>query len=190
MSSNTPVVNQEEEIWKDVVGYEGLYQVSNFGNVKSLVRTVKKSDGRYMTIGGRILKKAIRRGGYYGACLRKDNSSKTIYNHRLVALAFIENEFNYDCINHKDGCKENNHVENLEWCTRSMNIRHAIDTGLIVHAKGINSSNVKLKPSNVLKIRCLCLDNNMSPKDIALVYGVSVSQVYAIHHRTTWKHLK
>ena len=99
-----------EEIWKDVVGFEG-YKVSNFGNVK----------GKY----GRILKPAKdKKTGYYLVCLHKDKKPHTKTVHRLVAKAFIENPNEYPQVNHRDCVKTNNHVDNLEWCTREENEQH------------------------------------------------------------------
>jgi hypothetical protein len=112
-------------MWKDIVGYEGLYQVDENGNVKSCERN---------TIGKHIKEKIIQGGsysnGYRFVCLRKNgiNSNKSI--HRLVATCFIPNPYNLPMVNHKDGNKLNNHVSNLEWCTAKENLQHAIDTGL------------------------------------------------------------
>lgn len=101
-----------EEIYKDIEGYEGLYQVSNLGNVKSLKNNKTKKE--------KILKPAIR-NGYKKVDLRKNKTKKTYSIHRLVAQAFIENPNNYPCINHKDECKTNNVVSNIEWCSYKYN---------------------------------------------------------------------
>ena len=109
------------EIWKDVDGYEGLYQVSDLGRVK-----------------GKDIKAKNLCQGYHHVGLWKNNEVKSMKVHRLVALAFIPNPENKPCINHKDGNKLNNHVNNLEWCTYSENLKHAYDTGLMKAAwKGI-----------------------------------------------------
>ena len=101
------------EIWKDIEGYEGLYQVSNEGNVKSLARYHVRND--------RILKQSHDKDGYNIVCLTKDNLKKWFRVHRLVAKAFIPNPNNYQVINHKDENPKNNSVENLEWCTIQYN---------------------------------------------------------------------
>lgn len=109
--------NNMEEIYKDIEGYEGLYQVSNLGNVKSLVNN--KGIARE-----KIIKPSICIDGYKRVLLCKDKTIKCFKIHRLVAQAFIENPNNLPCINHKDECKTNNVVENLEWCTQKYNINY------------------------------------------------------------------
>lgn len=107
-----------EEIWKDIPGYEGLYQVSNKGNVRSL------NWGNRGFVRNLYLKKHNR--GYRHVELAKNGKRKAFTVHRLVATAFIPNPNNYQTINHIDEDKTNNTVENLEWCTMSQNMRHTI----------------------------------------------------------------
>lgn len=109
------------EEWRDIKGYEGLYQVSNIGKVKSLARTVMRSNGRLMTIRERILKLRPDKGGYVRVCLSKDAVETDYFVHRLVAIAFIDNPHNLPEVNHKDENKKNNSVDNLEWCTSLYN---------------------------------------------------------------------
>lgn len=112
------------EVWKDVKDYEGLYQVSNLGNVKSLERYAHTSNTRYnkhRLLRERILKPGKNKDGYSVVVLRKDCKGKSYYIHRLVAEAFLPNPHNLPEINHKDENKENNHVDNLEWCTHIYN---------------------------------------------------------------------
>lgn len=108
------------EIWKDVIGYEGLYKISNLGRVKSFVRCTE----------GKILNILFDKKGYPKSHLTKDGKTKYVNIHRLVAKAFITNTENKPCINHIDGNKENNSVDNLEWSTYSENNKHAYDNGL------------------------------------------------------------
>lgn len=116
-----------EEVWKDIVGYEGYYQVSNLGEVKSVdryVATVGNPSGRRL-VKGRILNQSKRtikhEQGYCFVSLSKDNIATTYAVHRLVAQAFIPNPDNLPFINHKDEDKQNNNVDNLEWCTVAYN---------------------------------------------------------------------
>ena len=111
---------EEKEIWKDVIGYEGLYQVSNLGRVKSLPVHRKVGWANYVSK-EKILKQCKNKYGYLSVCLHRGDTQRVVKVHRLVALAFIENPNNYRCINHKNEDKSNNHVHNLEWCTYSYN---------------------------------------------------------------------
>ena len=113
------------EEWRDVVGYEGLYQVSNTGKVKSLERTVwNKGKGCYRTVPERILKADKEGSGYYQVWLSKDGKRGRYKVHRLVAQAFIPNPNNLPEVNHKDEDKANNCVENLEYCSRLYNANY------------------------------------------------------------------
>lgn len=113
-----------EEIWKDIENYEGLYQVSNYGRIKSLEREGTKR----RKINECILSPAKNSCGYKTVVLHKDSIRKTYTVHRLVALAFIPNPDNLPQINHLNEDKENNHVENLEWCTNQYNQNYGTHT--------------------------------------------------------------
>ena len=108
-----------EEIWKDIPEYEGLYQVSNLGNIKSL----EKSKG-WCKIKEKTLKLRIDKDGYYRVILSKNSKPKMFLVHRLVAQAFIPNPNNLPEINHKNEIKTDNRVENLEWCTQLYNLHY------------------------------------------------------------------
>jgi hypothetical protein len=117
------------EIWKDIVGYEGIYQVSNLGRVKSLQRFVKLKQNLNRIVRERILV-PIKRDGYLVVNLSKNNYHKLYIIHRLVASSFIPNLENKKEVNHINGVREDNRLENLEWCTRSENQLHAYQIGL------------------------------------------------------------
>lgn len=114
----------KKEYWKPVVGYEGLYEVSNWGRVKSLERYRKGPNGSIRICKGRILKLRTDKDGYLLVALCKNNIKKTFRVHRLVAEAFIPNPDNLPCVNHKDENKQNNVVSNLEWCSYEYNINY------------------------------------------------------------------
>lgn len=116
-----------------VKGWKGRYEVSNYGSVRSL-----KKDGKYIYL------KQHKYNGYHKVKLIKPEYSKTVVVHRLVAESFIFNSDNKPTVNHKDGNKSNNHVDNLEWCTYKENTRHAIDTGLINFGIMHGSGNIVL----------------------------------------------
>lgn len=112
------MVNKKEEIWKDFKGYEGLYQVSNLGRVKSLERTFLDKIGHKQHIKERILKPKTDRNGYLRVGLSNGNGKpKTLSVHRLVCQAFHKNPENKPSVNHIDENKVNNTASNLEWCT-------------------------------------------------------------------------
>lgn len=116
-----------KERWKDIEGYEGLYQISDHGRVKSLKRVV--SNGTSIRKIPETFRKIVKTE-YYHIHLWKDNKYKLGIIHRLVAQAFIPNPKNKPCVNHIDGNKENNYYKNLEWCTYSENNKHSYDVGL------------------------------------------------------------
>jgi hypothetical protein len=117
------------EEWKAIEGYEGYYQISNLGKVKSLSRK-REGNGKKGIIKERILKTTTNSDGYHCVKLYKNGIKTTYRVHRIVAETFINGIKGKDFVNHRDGNKSNNKVENLEWCTFSENIRHAYDTGL------------------------------------------------------------
>ena len=108
------------EIWKDIEGFEGAYQISNLGNLKSLARLVKNGCG-VRRVSERILTPVIGTCGYYQYPLKQGEKHKTILIHIEVAKAFIDNPYSYSDVNHKDENRLNNNVNNLEWCTRQYN---------------------------------------------------------------------
>ena len=122
------------EIWKDLPGNEGTYQISNLGRVKTLDRVIKCGKNIKKHIPEKVM--AIRsHAGYKTVTIRIDSKTKVCSIHRLVAKTFLPNPNNYKCVNHIDGNKENNAVNNLEWCNYSHNMKHAYRNGLRV-AKG------------------------------------------------------
>ena len=115
-------------VWKSVHGFEGKYQISYDGTVRSMERVVKNKDGT-MTVNERVLKPWVDTWGYKRVCLYKNGKPHQKFVHRLIAEAFIP-PFTGQQVNHIDGDKLNNSVENLEWCTGSENMQHAFRTGL------------------------------------------------------------
>ena len=118
------------EVWKDIRGYEGLYQVSSLGKVKSCEKMIFHFRGGLRKLKEKERKLVFDSDGYLVVDLYKEGKGKMNKVHRLVATAFIENTQNKKCVNHKNGIKSDNKVENLEWCTNSENQIHAFETGL------------------------------------------------------------
>lgn len=121
-----------EEIWKPIKDYEGLYEVSNLGNIKSVKRKAKNRGKGKRIIRERILKPSMDRpNGYYQIKLSKNGKLKTFKIHKLVIEHFLNKISKGLVVNHIDGNKLNNNINNLEICTQKDNIRHAIDNNLI-----------------------------------------------------------
>lgn len=182
-----------EEIWKDIEGYEGLYQVSNFGRVKSL-NIIKFNQFSSYKHKGRVLKLQLnKQTGYMYVNLSKLKSYKTTSIHRLVAKAFIPNPENKSQVNHKDGNKFNNYVENLEWCTQIENSFHAYQNGLNklspLHFKGEEHQRCKLSNKDILNIRSRINYGYGFYAELAREYGVTKENIESIYNRRTWKHI-
>jgi hypothetical protein len=138
------------EVWKDIIGYDGLYQVSNFGNVRSLDRLIDGRNGRFYMRKGSNLSTNTSGNNYVHVLLRINNKSKPFSVHRLVASHFIDNADNLPEVNHKDEIRKNNHVDNLEWCTRKYNVNYG--TGIERRKNNTNYKEIaELKCKKVLQ---------------------------------------
>ncbi len=122
---------------------------------------------------------------YWIVSLFKKGTVKSYRVHRLVANAFIPNPENKPQVNHIDGNKKNNKVENLEWCTASENTHHAYKTGLVCK-KGFNSVGVKLTKKEILEIKTLLKENKLSQRKIAVIYNVTSMTISNIKRGKTW----
>lgn len=128
------------EKWKDIPGYEGLYQVSTSGRVKATQRIILYRNGKIIHRKERILSLANSYGQYYTVGLIKNKKHKTWNVHRLVAMTFIPNPNNLPCINHKDENKYNNLVDNLEWCSYSYNTKYNNSMRVRIDTRNHNQS--------------------------------------------------
>lgn len=154
-----------EEVWKDVVGYEGLYQVSNLGRVKSM-RKSWASHGEKE----HIMRPTKTKGYEYLKLRGNDGVDKSTPVHRLVALAFIPNPNGYKCVNHKDENKLNNNVENLEWCTLAYNFNY----GTARTRQGITYG----KPIEQLTVDGLVIANYCSAEVASKLTGIDSSSIH------------
>jgi hypothetical protein len=114
----------EAEIWKDIIGFEGRYQISNHGNVKSLSRTIIRKDGFISSVKDRILKFRVCKFGYNSVHFYLNEKEYSYKVHRLVAIAFLNKRKDSHQVNHKDGDKKNNYYSNLEWVSNRENVSH------------------------------------------------------------------
>jgi len=165
----------EEEIiiWKKVIGYE-KYEVSNFGIIRNSITKTEKAMTNHNS-------------GYLSTGFCNKYKKETILVHRLVAIHFIPNPDNKRCVNHKDGNKKNNCIENLEWCTHKENNDHAFRNGLKNPAKGDRNASTKLTKEQVLQIREI--GYSMTQRDISKLFNISNSVVYNIRANKIWKHI-
>jgi len=175
--------NIMEEVWKDIAGFEGCYQVSNLGNVKSLYRLVGCAFGAKKSTPEKILKGVSSKHGYLFVNVGKN---KTI--HRLVALAFIPNPDNKPCINHINGIKSDNRLDNLEWCTYSENTTHSYINSLQLPVCGSSNGNAILNETIVKEIIGLISDNYTN-KDISKKMGIASPLISNIRNNRNWNHV-
>lgn len=160
----------ENETWKDIPNYEGLYKVSNLGRIKSF----------YFGI-SRILNPHKMTSGYYSIRLSKDKVSIAKYIHRLVAIAFIENPLEKSSVNHKNGVKTDNNILNLEWATHKENMHHAIKNGLLV-VSGECAATSKLSDKIIIEIRT---NKELNQRELAKKYNVHPSNISLIKNKKT-----
>lgn len=188
-----------EEIWKDIKGYEGLYQVSNLGRVKSLKRVILRNNqhGKYFVEKEeKILKQFIQKKGYLRISLSQNGESKFLQVHRLVAQAFINNPDNKETVNHINGIKTDNSVKNLEWCTNAENLQHSYMIGLRKSNDDILRKN---REKQMVKINQYTLDGkfikkweslNSIQRELGYPYGNIArccNGVYKKSHGYKWK---
>tara|TARA_R110000868_G_C10710495_1_gene749903 strand:+ start:219 stop:722 length:504 start_codon:yes stop_codon:yes gene_type:complete len=158
------------------VGYEGLYKTSSLGRLWSMRLN-------------RFLNPKPTKYGYIRVDITDNKGvEKSLPLHRLVALSFIPNPLNKKFINHKNGIKTDNRVENLEWCTILENTTHAFELGLRNGIRGEKSNLSKLTEKDVLEIRSLFVAIK-SYKKISVIYNTSLSNIYHIVNKSTWKHI-
>ncbi len=170
----------QNETWKFVKGLESLYEISSFGNVRSLDRVVmtKRGNVKYK---GKALCATINPSGYPVFSVK----NKTYFIHVEVAKAFIPNIEGKKEVNHIDGVKLNCHVSNLEWATRHENIAHAFKTGLIVTTRGEKQSQTKLTKEIVLDI----MNSKDTVRALGAKYGVGHSCIVSIKTGKSWNHI-
>jgi len=171
---------------KQIPGWEGYYAASDTGEIISLERRVKLRNGQVRLYQRRVLRQTAVRG-YLKVALRRPGIKKDMTVHRAVLLAWVPQHGDRAQVNHIDGNKHNNRLDNLEWCTQAENNEHARQNGL-VDLRGENAHSAKLTDDAVRKIRS---DSERGVKDsyMAAEYGVSRRTINAVVNRRTWKHI-
>lgn len=192
MSDNTIgkiAENRMYEIWKPISGYshyEGLYLISNLGRVYSKDRYVQTRWGGVTIRPGRMLCiHTFKDTGYQYVSLTSGKHSNNALLHRLVALAFIPNPDNKPTVNHKDGNKKNNKVDNLEWCTRKENTHHAIEHGLMKCSDKNHMKDMSKVRGRQLSKRIRCVETGKvyeSIKECALDMNMRVWDIYEYNY--------
>lgn len=175
------IIQLEEEKWRPIKGYEGLYEISNYGSVKSFKKYPE----------GKIMKPKKDKDGYLHLGIRDSNRKRKFYRiHRLVAEAFIINPKPelYDIVNHKDNDVSNNYVTNLEWCDTTYNNKHRFSHGN-ASLKGENHSQALLTEEQALEIYKLSWNGTLSQPEIGRMFGVSRGAVSSIKYGDTWTHV-
>lgn len=175
------------ELWKHARGYENLYLVSNLGRVKAVTRIVTRSNGRPYTINSKILKPAQDSCGYLRVALMKNGKLNTEKVHRLVAKTFLVDDYSLE-VNHIDGDKQNNNVDNLEFLSRSQNQKHAFKIGLQKPKLGSSNPSAKIDEIKVLTIKTL-IKCGYKLKKISNGLNISYHIVKDINRNKTWKHI-
>lgn len=188
-----PEGDDDLEQWEDIEGFEGKYQVSNLGRVKSLDRIVEYLVGKQKRI--KINKGKILTGiyikGYVRVVLNLNNSkgSRAVFIHRLVCLAFIPNPDNKETVNHKNMIRNDNRLENLEWNTYSENNKHSYANSNRIRPIGERSNSGKLKEKDVLTIRNIIKEKSMSINELAKMFNVDRMTISRVKHRKSWTHI-
>lgn len=169
------------EIWKDIPGYEGHYQASTFGSIRSVTKYVNSFQGLKKRMGKALA--LVITNNYKRVSLSKKGETKNISAHRLVGITFIPNPENKRTINHLNGIKTDNRVENLEWATYSENILHSFNTGLNM----VGFHRRKLTFSDAEKIRKLYKNGNYSYNELGKKFGVTSNSIISIVLYKTYK---
>jgi hypothetical protein len=171
---------------ESIKGYEGMYEISNYGRVKSLARTIIYSNGAVHKVDEKIKNARKNPDGYRRASLSKGSIKENYSIHRLVAEHFIPNPNNLEQVNHITGDKERNEAWNLEWCTESDNMKHAHKTGLIKYCKGERHKWSKLTATDIENILHLLNTTKLYQWEIAEKFGVSHSVISRIKDGKRW----
>lgn len=173
-----------EEIWKGIKDYEGIYQCSNTGKIRTLDRIVTEKNGKTQFRRGQEIKLRLNKNGYLQFALNKNANRRMVYVHVIIAQTFLSNPDNLKTVNHKDGNKTNNNINNLEWCSYSENNKHSYS----ILNRSIADEGAIPKPTYIINT-----ENNICsyyPSITAATYGIGLSHTQInryVHSGKKWK---
>lgn len=164
------------EIWKEVKGFENDYEISNLGRLRTKERFVKHYKGGVRKYKSQLKKIRLNTRGYLRCNLKKDGKRYDFTVHRLVALSFLKEDKKRVFVNHKNGIKTDNKLENLEWCTLSENTEHAVKNRLI---------KTKLSDKEAMEIK----NSKLSNRKLSKIYDIGSTVIWRIKNGKAYKHL-
>lgn len=176
-------MTKTKEIWLEIPGYEGAYEASNLGQIRSMDREVKYIKGGKEIVNkykGKVLTPTFDKDGY-----RQVTMKKTVKVHRIVAKAFLPNPENKATVNHIDGIKDNNNISNIEWATFSENANHKYS--VLNRGRGEEHGKTTLTEDQVRAIKVN--KDNLKGVELAEIYGVTSSAISSIKHGKNWGHV-
>ena len=188
--NSNAVLADTQERWLPIVGWLGFYEISDYGRVRSVDRTVSRFCNGFVCdvhLHGRIMALSPI-SGYRGVALSRNGTTKASLVHRLLVEAFVEQIPPGKEVNHKDGVKSNNHLKNLEVVTHRENSEHASQTGLMDHIGEGNPRSI-LTAEDVREIRTLRATKGITYLGLAKMFGVTGGCICGILRRQTWKHI-
>lgn len=187
----SPRKKHRREVWKDIPGYEGYYQASTYGRVKSLERSILDKNGKSRIVNYRVLRASDGgAGGYFHVILYKD-IRKTHVVHGLVAITFLDKDYVKKglCVNHKNSIRTDNRLSNLEIVTQSQNIYHSYKNGRKKAPHGSNHKNSKLTEKKVIKAREMYKSGVYTFEELSIPLSVSPHTLSRAIRGITWKHV-